>query len=114
MQRYGKRKTAKHNSPKQEKKCRTCKGITSRQEPREKGGERSKARDLIRRMKEKIGEDSLSDEGFHDLYTEAEEFLGEEDDARDLEEEQRRELLFDARLDAMEKDRMPEKKGAKR
>ena len=34
--------------------------------------------DLVRRMADKIGEDSLSDEGFHDLYEEAQELLGRE------------------------------------
>lgn len=79
-------------------------------------------RDLVKRMADKIGEDSLSDEGFHDLYEEAQELLSEEEDEEQLpghihvngtcnrrrpdETPQQRE----ARLDAFERDRMPSKK----
>ncbi len=39
------------------------------------GASVTELRDLVRRMADKIGEDSLSDEGFHDLYTEAQDLL---------------------------------------
>lgn len=91
MQKYGKGKTARHNSPKTERRCRTCKGIMKSDKPlkgraRAANKELSKEtaeeenerlRQLLRKTMDLIGEDSLGQEEFYDLYNEIEEEVGQ-------------------------------------